>query len=189
MDYLKLYDLERYLFEDVRGAFQANGKLSAFDFFCIIIWKANRVKSITAKRLLAQTEHKTDNLNSIVEALTSSIFVAKDDEERMRILIDDWKFRLPMASAILTVLYPDTFSVYDVRVCNFLGRHHDAQNKLYFNDKWTGYLAYLEDVKNNEPMESSLRDKDRILWAKSFEQQLISDISTWSADVVPPSLM
>ena len=47
----------------------------------------------------------------------------------MRILIEDWAFRLPMASAILTVLYPDSFTVYDIRVCSELQNHHGVRNK------------------------------------------------------------
>ena len=32
----------------------------------------------------------------------------------------DWKLRLPTASAVLTVLYPEDFTVYDQRVCKML---------------------------------------------------------------------
>ena len=54
MDYVRYYDLESYLFEDVRQQFQSEGSLSAFDFFSIVIWKANRAKSKIAKRLLRE---------------------------------------------------------------------------------------------------------------------------------------
>jgi hypothetical protein len=50
-DYLKYYDLETYLFEDVRQRFHKQGKLDAFDLFSIIIWKANRARSKLAQRL------------------------------------------------------------------------------------------------------------------------------------------
>jgi hypothetical protein len=36
------------------------------------------------------------------------------------ILMRDWGLRLPMASAILTVLFPEEFTVYDQRVCGSL---------------------------------------------------------------------
>ena len=35
--------------------------------------------------------------------------------------MDEWGFRLPMGSAILTVCFPASFSVYDTRVCDQLG--------------------------------------------------------------------
>ncbi len=39
MDYLKYYDLEAYLFDDLRKRFHEDGSLGAFDFFSIVIWK------------------------------------------------------------------------------------------------------------------------------------------------------
>ena len=178
MDYLKLYNREQYLFEDVRASFQENKKLSAFDFFCIIIWKANRAKSKIALKLLSQGKDAKNDLNTLVECMTASIANAQDDKERMRILIEDWAFRLPMATAILTVLYPDNFTVYDVRVCDVLQKPYNVQYKTRFDDLWTAYRAYLDAVRSTEPAVSALRDKDRILWAKSFEKQLNDDIST-----------
>lgn len=178
MDYLKLYDLERYLFDDVRASFEQNNKLSAFDFFCIIIWKANRAKSKVARKLVAKGGNATNNLDTLVERLTSAIAKAADDKARMRILIEDWAFRLPMASAVLTVLYPESFTVYDVRVCYELQNHHNVQNKTLFNDLWDGYQEYIADVKKREPTVAALRNKDRTLWARSFEKQLNDDIST-----------
>lgn len=52
-DYATYYDLEGYLFSEVSGRFQRDRRLSAFDFFCVVIWKANRSKSKVARRLLA----------------------------------------------------------------------------------------------------------------------------------------
>jgi hypothetical protein len=64
-DYRKLYDLENYLFEEVSRHFSELGYLHAFDFFCIVIWKANRSKSKIAKRLLSRGH---PNLESAVVA-------------------------------------------------------------------------------------------------------------------------
>jgi hypothetical protein len=178
MDYLKLYNLERYLFDDVTTSFQNNRKLSAFYFFCIIIWKANRAKSKVALKLIAHDEDVGNDLNTIVERLTSAIANAQNDKSRMCILIEDWAFRLSMASAILTVLYPNSFTVYDVRVCDELQDHHKVQYKTRFEDLWAGYQAYLADVRSKESTAHALRDKDRTLWAKSFEKQLNDDIAT-----------
>ena len=48
LDYQRYYDLETFLFEDVNRRFRDNGSIGAFEFFSIVIWKANRAKSITA---------------------------------------------------------------------------------------------------------------------------------------------
>ena len=177
MDYLKLYDLERYLFEVVNPAFQKNHELDAFDFFCIVIWKANRAKSKVADKLCRRDSKKRKDLNAIVGDLTSSIYEATSDKERMRIIVQDWGLRLPMASAILTVLYPERFTVYDVRVCEVLAKYRCVQDRR-FDGLWAGYEGYREDVESREPSVSTLRDRDRVLWARSFEKQLREDLST-----------
>src|SRR5262249_17322671 len=82
------------------------------------------------------------------------------------------------ATAILTVMYPESFTVYDIRVCDELRKHHKLKYKRWSDAFWDGYHTYLNDVKDREPAVSALRDKDRTLWAKSFERQLSKDIST-----------
>jgi hypothetical protein len=69
-DYRDYYDLERYVSETVRHRFQQDGYLSAFDFFCIVIWKANRAKSKIADKLLRDGPKKYTDLDSAVKDLT-----------------------------------------------------------------------------------------------------------------------
>lgn len=174
-DFTRYYDLEGYLFRDVLGRFRKEQKLSAFDFFCIVIWKANRAKSKVAKRLLAQGH---PDLEAAVAALTASITNAQDNKERLRVLVVDWGFRLPLTSAILTVLFPDDFTVYDVRVCEILGDFNDAQNKTQFEAIWERYSAYIARVQQSVPEVAGLRDKDRYLWGQSFALQLQRDMKS-----------
>jgi hypothetical protein len=172
-DFRDLYYLERYLFENVTPRFQQTGTLSTFDFFCIVIWKANRSKSKVAVRLLSQGH---SDLESAVAKLITSISEEPNNKLRMKILIDGWGFRLPMASAILSVLYPDAFTVYDWRVCDALGAFHYAKDKMNFDLLWEDYQSFLLAVEQTTPDEYSLRDKDRWLWGKSFCHQLENDI-------------
>lgn len=175
-DYLKYYDLESYLFNTVNECFKKQGNLSTFDFFCIIIWKANRSKSHIAAKLLRKGYQELD---SAVKALTEALYQQKTDEDKMRVLFDDWKFPLPTASAILTVLYPDEFTVYDTRVCNELNDFHKLKNITSFKNLWKGYEDFRQKIKESEPKKLSLRDKDRYLWGKSFHDQLKDDIIKW----------
>jgi hypothetical protein len=172
-DYLKLYADENYLFEEVSRRFSEHGYLKAFDFFCIVIWKANRAKSKIAKRLLRKGH---PDLDSAVVALTKSLANAEGDKARMKILIVEWGFLLPTASAILTVLYPLSFTIYDFRVCEELKDFDKLQNKTKFESLWSGYESFIAAVKKIGPSEYSLRDKDRWLWGKSFCEQLRNDI-------------
>ena len=103
-----------------------------------------------------------------VEDPTRQIHQAASDEERLRIFLDDWRIALPMATAILTVLYPDRFTVYDVRVRGQLNMKDFAsrknQTELYFKE----YLPKVAAV----PEVKTLRDKDRYLWGKSAYEDL-----------------
>ncbi len=173
-DYARYYDLESYLFGEVSQRFTNTRQLSAFDFFCIVIWKANRSKSKVAKRLLAQGH---GDLLSAVQALTAALIQAQDNQARLRVLIEGWGFRLPMASAILSVLFPNDFTVYDVRVCEVFNDFKDAQYKTRFEDLWSRYSAYVSRVREAVPNAESLRAKDRYLWGQSFHNQLERDIA------------
>lgn len=176
-DYLKFYDLERYLFENVHGNFHKERNIGAFDFFSIIIWKANRAKSLMARKLLKHDPKRRDDLDVICRDLTSKIFQASNGRERLRILFEDWSFALPMASAILTVLYPDEFTIYDVRICGNLNEFHNLSACSHFENLWSGYVEFRERVKNAAPREFSLRDQDRYLWGQSAVDQLKQDIN------------
>lgn len=173
MDYGRLYDLESYLEGTVRPRFQEQGYLTAFDFLCIVIWKANRAKSRVARRLLARGHA---GLEAAVAALTRELAGQPTAKERLRCLFQEWGINLPMASAILAVLYPDEFTVYDIRVCNALGGFHYLAQISSFERLWPEYQAFVQAVREAAPAELSLRDKDRYLWGKSFHDQLRSDI-------------
>lgn len=116
INYLKYFDREHYLFEDVHSRFHVEHSLGAFDFFSIVIWKANRAKSKIARRLLEKGRTEKRDLEGRCRALTASLYNAHEHKERLRLLIKEWGFALPMASAILAVCWPEEFTVYDYRV-------------------------------------------------------------------------
>ncbi len=173
VDPLRFYDLERYLFEDVNRRFHAEGSLGAFDLFSIIVWKANRAKSKLAKRLLV----RHGSLEESAREMTAAVFHVPTGKERLRILMHQWGFYLPMASSILCVLWPDEFTVYDKRVCDELGDFHWLSGRKKFNSIWVGYEAYLAAVNAAAPSHLSLRDKDRYLWGGSASKQLLADLA------------
>jgi len=174
IDYVQYYDLEDYLFSVVSTRYSRDKSLSAFDFFSIVIWKANRAKTRIASRLIKYGGGQ-ESLEVAVAKLMADITSALDPKERLSILIKQWGFRLPMASAILTVLFPNEFTVYDIRVCEELGDFKNADSEN-FEILWRRYHAYTEAVKNTALGYPLLRDKDRYLWGKSAASQLCSDI-------------
>lgn len=172
IDYLQLYERDSYLFDTVHERFQRDGELGAFDFFCILIWKSNRAKAHHARRLL-KTE---DSLEEAVRTLTRDLYQTESDRERFTQLIEKWGFRLATASAILTVCYPDRFSVYDARVCGELDDFHELAHRTGVTRLWKDYQAFIQRVRETAPDELSLRDKDRWLWGRSFAKQLKRDL-------------
>jgi hypothetical protein len=168
------YDLHKYLIDDVSRKFQEFGSINAFDFFCIIIWKANRVKSKIAKKLL----EKFISLEDAAKEITSELYKANSDLDRFKYLCRLKGLQLPMISAILTVLYPDRFLVYDYRICS-----HQEMNEFKNISKkdplacWKRYQCYIEKAKGITPSKMTLRQKDQYLWGMSFASQLKSDIT------------
>jgi hypothetical protein len=116
-----------------------------------------------------------------VEALTTGLAKQENPEKRLYYLWL-WGFRLPMASAILTVLYPEDFTVYDVRVCDVLDAFHNLANLTNFKSVWHGYLEFKRKVEEIAPQGFSLRDKDRWLWGQSFYRQLKKDVANGFQD-------
>ena len=184
-NYLRYYDLETYLFEDVRQRFLKERRLDAFDLLSIIIWKAERSKSKLAHRLMKQADNEAAEPGSRLEAaadqFTRALFEAKSPEERLLLAMETWGFRLPTASAILTVLWPEEFTVFDVRVCDELAcaQLGDFRRLGNISPKriWQEYCKYRKAVESAVPQQRILRDKDQFLWGRSSARQLVKDIA------------
>ena len=186
IDYRRYYDLETYLFEDVSRRFRAAGSIGAFDFFSIVIWKANRAKSVTARRLLGQAA-PGESLDALCHRLTAELHRAPDPKSCFFVLTGrTWGFALPMASAILAVLYPDTFTVYDYRVCEELKAFEKLGNLSDPERLWEGYSSFIAAVQASSA-EPDLRNKDRHLIGRSLATQLDRDIRTWSQPTTRPA--
>ncbi len=159
-NYLKYYFLENYLFNDISDNFRERGYLTPKEFFAIIIWKSNRVKTNVKKGI--EKSKKT------IRTITSEVFRAKSPEQKLYILTSIPSIGIPMASAILTVCYPDDFTVADYRACSSL-KNFGEETIGNPTVKISTYLKYLEKCKKlARKYNFSLRDFDRILWAKNF---------------------
>jgi hypothetical protein len=172
LDYRKFYDLEHYLFTEVGPRFAETGEIAPADFYIIIIWKANRAKTRVRDRL----DEKRGGFNEAVRSIAASLRASTGQRERLEVLMKVWGFRLPLASAILTVLYPDDFSVYDVRVCGQLGAHRELAGREYSDRLWDEYQQFLHAVNKATPPGLSLRDRDRYLWGRSFYEDVTKDL-------------
>jgi hypothetical protein len=172
MNYLKYYDLEKYLFGDVSVRFRKDGVIDHVDFYMILIWKANRAKNRARDRLAREAGSFSNAIREIGTALRET----KGAKERLGVLMNKrWDFRLATATAILTVLYPEEFTIYDERVVGQLGKFRKLGHKSFSDRLWEGYSEFKRVVEKSTPAELSLRDKDRYLWGKSFYEKAKMD--------------
>jgi hypothetical protein len=168
-DYRKFYDDEEYLLE-VGRRFRKTGNIDAADFYMLLIWKANRAKNYHRDRL----KHKSGSFQAAVSDIASEIFTNTERKVRLQILMEKWVFALPTATAILALLYPDDFTVYDWRVCGEVGRTYKPW--LGFSAKlWNEYEQFIEAVIDETPQGLTLRDRDRFLIGRSIRKGVEQD--------------
>ena len=106
------------------------------------------------------------------QAFTGALASARTDAERFRVVMDEWGFRLPMGSAVLTVCFPASFSVYDTRVCDQLGDFAALVNITRLESLWMGYQKFVQAVRGAAPAGLSLRECDLWLWGRSRHEEL-----------------
>jgi hypothetical protein len=171
-DYRKFYEAERYLVDEVGANFRKTGVLEPVDLYTIFIWKAERVKNQHKKRLAKLG----GSFDKAVRAIASGLYNCGNDKDRLKYLMDEWHFLLPTASAILTILYPKVFTVYDWRVCDELKVDYDTWKARGFSDNlWNFYQAFKVAVEQGAPSHLSLRDKDRFLIGRSTRRSIEAD--------------
>ena len=164
IDYRVFYDDESYLF-DVCRQIRKNGTLSPGDFYMLLAWKANRAKNYHRERL----KHQASSFQPAVAEIASDLWSAGDWKGKLQLLMAKWCFALPTASAILSILYPDEFTVYDQVVCGEL--HRPCRPWLAFSDRlWSEYQEYKQAVIAATPKALSLRDKDRFLIGRAYRK-------------------
>ena len=168
--YLKFYDDEAYLLDVVGPRFLQTGELTAPDFYMLLVWKANRAKNFHRARLKSLVPSGV--FQDAVAAIAEELYAAEHPEDRLRLLMTRWGFYLPTASAILTLLWPEEFTVYDYRVCELLGWGQHLAQRDYSDALWTDYQKFLRLVEANTPEGLSLRDKDRWLTGKSYREDV-----------------
>lgn len=161
-----LSDLGRYLFEVVSERFRQEHTLKPYDFFAIVIWKSNRTKTKIRDGLAAA--------DISVDELMRQISQAETPQAKVEKLLQIWGIGVPIASAILAVCYPDEFTVLDRRVWEVLQQRSIEGLPERFPKTPTKYLQYCSVCRSlADQSELTLRELDRVLWAKSWENGLL----------------
>ena len=163
-DYRRYYNLESYLFEEVGPKFREHGHLSVYDFFCVLAWINSHWKSRIMTLLRTKGEK---SLGVTVEKLAKELWKKHSAKDQLAYLMEEWRLGLPVASAILSVLRPDDFIIYDRRVCK-VTNSPEMQGMVWSDLLWKKYLEYKRKVEQQAPNNLSLRDKHQWLSGKAF---------------------
>ena len=161
------------MFPAIAQTFCDDGTLDPVALYLILDWKAPR----------ARTPHRSwlariaGSFSRAVNEVAIDLRAATAPEERLGVLLTKWGFRLPTASAILTVLYPDTFTIYDVRVCNALHAFHQLGGMKWSPQTWREHQRFIGAVRDAAPQGLSLRDCDRWLWGRDKQKGLLSELA------------
>ena len=168
LDQTHFYSPENTLFPELAARFERTGQLTAEELYLILDWKAARARTRHLRRL---TKGRT--FSRAADDLARAVHGAPDDEDRLKLLLaEPWSFALPTATAILTVLYPDRFTVYNIRVCDALGDFHRLGSRRWSEQSWAEYGGFVAAVRSAAPGHLNLRDADRWLWGQDKRKAL-----------------
>jgi hypothetical protein len=142
----RMGDTEVHLLEAVGPAVAARGHYEPGELAAVARWKTPRSKS-----------HIASNPAVDVRDITSAAFLVPERlQHRVLTLLDG--VRVPTATALLTVAFPDRHTIIDVRCTEALGRLGEW-------DGTGGYRPYLEVCRRlASQLDVNLRTLDRALW-------------------------
>jgi hypothetical protein len=133
----------------------ASGDYSRANLKIIFRWK-------TGGRGQSRLAKNTDG--EIAEALSSAIHAASE-HEAVDALCKLHGVDVPVASAILTAIYPDCYTIIDFRALQSLGVKRSYLNTTFY----LAYLAACRDLSRQHKV--NLRTLDRALWQWSNEKE------------------
>ena len=173
-DPLSYYNPEALAFPAIAQTFAETRHIDPMAFYLILDWKSSRARTRHLRRLTGMT----GTFKAAVDAIATDLAIAQGPEQRLELLLNTWRFQLPTATAILTILYPEVFTVYDIRVCNALGAFHQLGYRKWSPTAWAEYERFVTAVRENAPHGLSLRDCDRWLWGKDKQMTLQSELES-----------
>ena len=155
--YIELYG-ENYIFNVIGQEAKKRGYLYFNDFYEICMWKSARQK----KRYIKN--------KYIIEEKSKRAFAEKDPTRQMDILCELDGVRIPTASALLTVVYPESYAVIDIRCLEVLREKYgqkDYLGKSMSIKNWRKYLILMQEWADENKV--TTRELDMALFAMHRE--------------------
>lgn len=145
-------------FETIGPAIAGRGYMTKDEFLKMVRWKSARA--------LPLAKH---NSHQMVETVSRRVFAASTDDSKVEILCELSGVGVRMASAILTIVYPQLYGVVDVRAWRALSdlglidEEKANRNKSYFSTN--DFVLYLHVIRRLAVENGiSPREIDKALW-------------------------
>jgi hypothetical protein len=177
---LDCYDPEHRVFPALPDKIKSGVGLSKRDILLILKWKTGRLKDAHSQTITNVRMHR---INEAVAKAKNAKLDALQSLEKV------YGIGLATATAILTVCYPDEFTIIDTRVLGQLklwpkrlvdkrGRQEKAE---YVTTDWTS-AEYLDEylpkvIEFRKRKGYTLRNADRALWGLSVNNRIEQIIS------------
>jgi anion-transporting ArsA/GET3 family ATPase len=156
-----------------KAAFEAGKKIREGDYSrdnlkAIVQWKSPR----TVHHLIDNSDEKIEAALKVAASEQSTV------EESFKALRKLKGIGVPVASAILTTIFPDQYTIIDFRALEALG--HPQMSVEFYKE----YLAHCKSLvgkvgitpQDNAPAPTALRALDRALWRWSEKKDNVSSL-------------
>jgi hypothetical protein len=135
-------------FEAISKVIVTRGYLLKKEFVSICNWKSQR-----------QINNYTRNDEETVRRITKQVLTQETDVEKIKLLVcgELSGVQLPVASAILTVIFPDKFCITDYRAWRALMWWKQADDSGHFKlESYAEYCDYLDHLATNTRLQKYL---------------------------------
>jgi len=154
--YVKLYDLDKYLFKVVGPKARKRGYLTFNEFYNICMWKSVRPK----KKYLQNKGN--------IKKISKMAFSEKDELKKINTLCNLKGVGISTGSAILSVVYPTKYPVIDIRCLSQLYHLEISKFKNVSEKTWLNYLKIMR--KEARRLRTTPRKLDMALFAMHKER-------------------
>lgn len=177
---LDCYDPETRVFPGIEKKISKSEGLGKRDVLLILKWKLGRIKGSNAKTVSERNLEKINRAIADANKRDGAI-------EALEALDNIPGVGLATATAMLTVCYPENFTIIDERVLETLEllprglekkleKKKKERKKKYSTDDWTA-KAYVEEYlprvrERKKEWSRTLRETDRALWGLSVNRRI-----------------
>ncbi len=150
--------LKKNLFDKIGPKAKKRGYLTFKEFYDICMWKSARPKKKYLK-----------NQKRTVEDVTKKALSEKDERSRIQILTELHGIEIPTASTILTVIFPESYAVIDIRCVEMVQEKFNLELKKSIS--MNVWINYLEEIrKQAKDFDVTPRELEKALFAMHKEK-------------------